>query len=92
MSTDQTNTRGPRRSLPGTGDDCLIYVLGSASEHADTIVPRIGDSAICGPNRGEDFAHTIWPVVIKVKPGVSDFDLVTHLRDLADVIEQASWK
>ncbi len=84
--------RGPHRSQPGTGENCLIYVLGAANEHADSIVPHHGETAICGPNLGEDFANTRWPVVLKVKPGVSDFDLVNHLRDLADVIERASWE
>ena len=35
----------------------------------------------------EDFAETIWPVVVKVKPHVVEGDLIQHLRDLADLIE-----
>ena len=80
---------GPRRSIPGQGDQCLIYLLGRADDHADSIVPSYGQiSAGCGPSPNEDFADTIWPVVVKVKPAVPKGDLIQHLRDLADVIEQ----
>ena len=90
MTSNTADTRGPQRSRLGKGEDCLIYVLAGA-EQADSCVPRHGETAICGPNLGEDFANTRWPVVVKVKLGVSDLDLVNRLRDLADVIEQASW-
>ena len=30
----------------------------------------------------------MWPVIVKVKPDVSDEDLAQHLRDLADLIER----
>ncbi len=82
------NPSGPRRSTPGQGQQCFIYVLGRADEHADSIVPSYGQiSAGCGGNVGEDFAETAWPVVVKVKPHVTEGDLIQHLRDLADVIE-----
>ena len=79
---------GPRRSEPGKGPPCMIYVLGPASKHADSIVPAFGETAGCGPNLREDFAaDTMWPVVIKAKVEVGDEQLVRHLRDLADLIE-----
>ena len=53
------------------------------------INPSYGQiSAGCGPNLREDFADTIWPVVVKVKPAVTKGDLIQHLRDLADVIDR----
>ena len=79
---------GPRRSTPGQGEQCFIYVLGRADEHGDSIVPSYGKiTAGCGPSLDEDFAETIWPVVVKAKPHVVKGDLIQHLRDLADVIE-----
>ncbi len=78
-----------KRTEPGKGKPVSIYVLGRASEYADSIVPAYGEiSAGCGPNLREDFADCMWPVVIKVKPEVPEVDLVQHLRDLADTIEQ----
>ena len=77
------------RSTPGQGQQISIYVLGQADEHADSIVPSYGAiTAGCGPNLREDFAETKWPVVIKVKPEVSDGYLIQHLRDLADLVEE----
>ncbi len=79
------------RSAPGEGEPVLIYVLGRAEENADSVVPNYGAiSAGCGPNRGEDFSKARWPVVVKVKPGVPDGDLIQHLRDLADNINKAT--
>ena len=78
-----------KRTEPGKGKPVFIYVLGRASEYADSIVPAYGEiSAGCGPNLREDFADCMWPVVIKVTPEVPEADLVQHLRDLADTIEQ----
>ena len=80
---------GPRRSTPGQGQQCLIYMLGRADEYADSVVPGYGQiSAGLGPSPNEDFADTNWPVIVKVKPTVTESDLIQHLRDLADVIEQ----
>ena len=85
----QENTNGPHRSAAGNGDACYIYVLGQANEYADSIVPSYGKiTAGCGPNLGEDYASTIWPVVVKIKPAVTEGNLIQHLRDLADLIEQ----
>ncbi len=87
-SRDPTCGTGPRRSTPGQGEQCFIYVLGRADEHGDSIVPSYGRiTAGCGPNENEDFSDTRWPVVVKVKPDVVEGDLVQHLRDLADLIE-----
>ena len=86
--SDPKRVNGPRRSTPGQGEQCFIYVLGRADDHADSIVPSYGQiSAGCGPNENEDFADTIWPVVVKVKDHVTEGDLIQHLRDLADLIE-----
>ncbi len=83
------NPSGTRRSTPGQGQQCFIYMLGRADRFADSVVHGYGQiSAGCGPNLREDFADTIWPVVVKVKPTVTESDLTQHLRDLADVIEQ----
>ncbi len=92
ISQDTTKGRGESgqdRSEFGKGEKVWIYVLGLASEFADSIVPAFGKiSAGCGPNLGEDFAKCIWPVVIKIKTGIPDQKLVQHLRDLADSIER----
>ncbi len=78
---------GPRRAEPGQGDMVQIYVIGPADKHADSVVPGYGQiSAGCGPNIGEDFAETRWPVVVKVKLDVPKRELAQHLRDLADTI------
>jgi hypothetical protein len=37
---------------------------------------------------GEDFADCQWPVVVKAKADVTRENLVQHLRDLADAIEE----
>ena len=84
-SVRNNNRSGPQRSVPGQGQQCLVFVMGRADKHADSIVPSYGQiSAGCGPNLGEDFAETHWPVVVKVKPHVVEGDLIQHLRDLAD--------
>ena len=84
---------GPRRSTPGQGQQCLIYMLGRADRFADSVVPGYGQiSAGLGPSPNEDFANTIWPVIVKVKPAVTEDDLIQHLRDLADAIEQHTEK
>ena len=65
--TNHDSTHGPRRSTPGQGQQCFVYVLGRADEHADSIVSRYGKiTAGCGKNLNEDFAETTWPVVVKV--------------------------
>ena len=68
-----------------------IYVVDRADKAADCVVPGYGKiSAGCGPNVGEDYAvGCAWPVVIKVKLDVPNSQLVQHLRDLADHIEDA---
>ena len=87
-TANNDSDQGPRRSTPNQGEQCFIYVLGRADQHADSMVPSYGQiSAGCGPNIGEDFADTMWPVVVKFKPSVTRADLVQHLRDLADNIE-----
>ncbi len=81
------------RSTPGQGQQCFIYVMGRADEHADSIVPSYGQiSAGCGPNLREDFAETRWPMIVKVKPYVTESDLVQHLQDLADLIARHTKK
>ncbi len=85
--TNKAYLTGPRRAEPGHGDIVQIYVMGRADQHADSIVPSYGQiSAGCGPNIGEDFAETRWPVVVKVKLDVPKKELAQHLRDLADNI------
>ncbi len=80
---------GPQRSTPGQGQQCIIYMIGRADRFADSVVPGYGQiSAGCGPSPNEDFADTNWPVIVKVKPTVTESDLIQHLRDLADAIEQ----
>ena len=80
---------GPHRSASGTGEPCFIYVLGRADQFADSIIPDFGQiTAGCGPNLGEDFARTKWSVVVKIKPTVTEQDLIQHLRDLADLIDR----
>ena len=82
------NNNDDRRTTPGEGENVWIYVMGTAQDYADSIVPAFGEiSAGCGPNLREDFAKCIWPVTIKVKVDVSDQQLIQHLRDLAGVIE-----
>ncbi len=80
---------GPHRSEPGTGESCYVYVLGRAEQFADSMIPSYGQiTAGCGPNLGEDFTRTMWPVVVKIKPTVTEQDLIQHLRDLADLIDR----
>ncbi len=93
MAAKQTETpevnlvSGPKRTKPGQGNMVQIYVMGPADKHADSIVPCFGRiSAGCGPNVGEDFSDTMWPVVVKVKLDVPKRELAQHLRDLADTI------
>ncbi len=87
-SPEKATDYGPQRSITDQGQQCFIYVLGRADQHADSMIPSYGRiTAGCGPNLGEDFAETHWPVVIKVKRAVPARDLIQHLRDLADVIE-----
>ncbi len=59
-----------KRSQPGQGAKCFIYVMGPAGKYADDFVSAHGQTAICGPNAQEDFADTMWPVVVKVSPSV----------------------
>ena len=88
-TAENDSSHGPQRSTPGQGEQCFIYVLGRADQYADSVVPSYGQiSAGCGPNIREDFAETTWPVVVKVKPHVTERDLIQHLRDLADAIEE----
>ena len=84
-----SNNNGEQRSEPGKAEKVWIYVVGTARDSADSIVPAFGEiSAGCGPNLREDFAKCKWPVVVKVKTGVPSQQLVQHLRDLADLIER----
>ena len=84
-----SNNNGEQRSKPGSGEKVFVYVVGLAADFADSIVPAFGKiSAGCGPNLREDFARCRWPVVVKVKMGISDSQLVRHLRDLADSIKR----
>jgi hypothetical protein len=64
--------RKDQRSAAGEGELCGLYMV-SAHEQ------------FCG--KGEDFANTMWPVVVKAKPDVSPPHLAQMLRDLADKIE-----
>ena len=78
----------PQRSMPGQGDSCLIYMIGHADRFADSVIGKYGQiSAGCGGTFVEDFAKTRWPVVVKAKPDVIEGDLIQHLRDLADLLE-----
>ena len=82
------NESGPFRSEPGKGERVNIHVIDHARNTEDDIVGTFGKiSGGCGPTVGEDFADTHWPIVVKVKLSVSDSDLIQHLRDLADSIE-----
>jgi len=60
--------------------------MGEAKGMSDDIVPAYGETAICASS-GEDFAATLWPVVIKVKNSVQKDRLIQHLRDLADALQ-----
>ncbi len=88
MTSEYTTNQ---RSEPGQGAPVVIYQIGRADCFADSMTPAYGKiSAGCGGPGGdprEDFAVCIWPVIVKVKPDVSDEDLVQHLRDLADLIK-----
>ena len=76
------------RSEPGYGGLVRIHVMGRADQFADDVVWPFGKiSAGCGPNLGEDFSTSRWPVVVKVKREIPNSELVQHLRDLADAIQ-----
>ncbi len=88
-SPEERREIGGDRSKFGKGEKVWIYVLGLASRFADSVVPAFGEiSGGCGPSLRTDFAKCMWPVVIKVKTGIPDQQLVQHLRDVADLIER----
>lgn len=76
-----------KRSEIGLGSICGIYVLGPAEKFGDSIVRAHGDTAMSG-SRGEDYAITTWPVVVKAKAEVTAQQLSQYLRDLAGAIDR----
>lgn len=75
------------RSETGLGNICGIYVLGPAETFADSDHPGYGETSIFA-RHGEDYAATVWPVVVKAKAEVSAEQLSQHLRDLADAVDR----
>lgn len=75
------------RSIPVKADIVSIYMMGPAVEYCDSCIGGYRDTAMCA-SQGEDFADTHWPVVVKAKADVTRSQLVQHLRDLAEAIEQ----
>ena len=72
------------RSRPGLGSICGIYVLGPLSM-AGRGNPGYGETVMYS-HHGEDYANTMWPVVVKAKAAVTAEQLAQHLRDLADAV------
>ncbi len=75
----------PGRSSPGEGDPVAIHLVNPKAI-------RKGwsglDSGVQGPNIGEDYANSAWPIVVKVKKGVSQEDLVFGLEELLNHVRQ----
>ena len=69
------------RSPIGQGKQVRIFVAGPAEEFSDSMIGSFHNTAICS-SQGEDFASTMWPVVVKVQAGVTQRQLVQHLTDL----------
>ncbi len=74
-----------QHSKPGWGSIVGIYLLGPLSM-AGPNSEGFQDTAMFS-HHGEDYANTVWPVVVKAKTGVSAEQLATHLRDLADAVD-----
>lgn len=77
-----------KRSETGKGCVCRILVMGPAREWADEVTGAYNQTTICGPTLGEDYAECGWPISLKVKPNVSQKDLVQSLKDLIASIEE----
>jgi hypothetical protein len=76
------------RSQSEKGEIIGIYLLGPATEEfCDSYIGACGQTAVCGAV-GDDFANTVWPVVVKVKAEVTQAELSQYLRDLADAVDQ----
>jgi hypothetical protein len=77
------------RSIPGEGKKCCIYVLDD-----DYRIP--GDRAnvwntteMYGPLINEDYSDQRWSVVVKTRVTMSPIELVQHLRNLIECLEDA---
>ena len=77
------------RSQIGQGKQVKIFVAGPAEEFSDSMIGNFHGTAICS-SQGEDFASTMWPVVVKVQAGVTQRQLVQHLTDLLTSIMSKS--
>lgn len=77
------NNSSARRSAPGRGELVRLYLVDI--ERVDRGYTD-EDSGLQG-GLGEDFADTVWPVVVKAKRSVNAADLVRSLRTLADAVE-----
>ncbi|MGE5443326.1 MAG: hypothetical protein ACM3SR_01835 [Ignavibacteriales bacterium] len=73
------------RSEPGKGEIVGIYLLDS-TKICDSVIGAYNKTALC-VSAGEDYADSVWPIVVKVKPVVSRSELSQHLRDLADAVD-----
>jgi hypothetical protein len=59
---------------------------------ADDVVRTIpGTDTVLCYNKGEDFADTLWPVVVKAKADVTREQLAQYLRDLASAVERGNF-
>ncbi len=82
-SIEQTLGTG-RRSSPGRGRKCSIYLLDEARNwKIDEFYGRLRGSTAISGSVDEDYASSSWPVVVKVHSGVTHRRFETYLEDLA---------
>ncbi len=74
-----------RRSEPGLGRIVGLYFLGSPFDPN----PDKPSKAFWVSSIGEDFADSVVPVVVKVKPEVSKEELIKQLKELVRSLERS---
>jgi hypothetical protein len=77
-----------QRSEPGLGRVVGLYLLARAEDwRGDSVLGQTDRfTTVCG-SVGEDFSTSGWPVVVKVQAEVTQEELVQHLRDLLEAVE-----
>ncbi len=72
------------RSEPSKGDDVRIFWLWDSSRENQCCKEGSWDWR---GSKGEDFARSVSPIVVKAKPTVSKYELACRLRRLASAVE-----
>ena len=79
-----------QRSKPGEGDPVYIVTMGPAEEYEDDIITAVdGVCCVGSVDPVEDYANSILPIQVKVRPGTDQNFVIKALRQYADSLVSA---